>query len=56
LGWRKAAKQAKSPATPIGRAINTMKLEFVTATKLRVVFAHQGQARSGVSEILVWKE
>ncbi len=54
--WREAAKQVKSPAAPLGGVINSVRFDRVTAAKVRVLFTHQGQARSGVSEILVWKE
>ena len=37
-------------------AVNTVTFPKQTASKCRVVFTHQGKSRSGVSEILVWKE
>ena len=54
--WRDAASQTKSPATPIGGAMNTVTFSKVTTTKVRIVFTHQGKARSGVTELEIWKE
>jgi hypothetical protein len=54
--WREAPDQITTPKTPIGSAVNTVTFPKQTAAKVRVVFTHQGQSRSGVSEILVWKE
>jgi hypothetical protein len=33
-----------------------VRFDRLRARKVRVVFTHAGQARSGVSEILVWNE
>jgi len=54
--WKDAARQVKSPEKPAGGTINTVTFEPVTAAKVRVVFIHNGQSRSGISEILVWKD
>jgi len=54
--WREVPNQVKTPAKPVGSAVNTVTFPKQTATKLRVVFTHQGKSRSGVSEILVWKD
>jgi hypothetical protein len=54
--WKDAAKQVKSPEKPTGGTINTVTFEPVTAAKVRVMFIHNGQSRSGISEILVWKD
>jgi hypothetical protein len=54
--WREAAAQKKSPETPIGSDVNTVRFEKVTAPKVRVLFTHKGKARSGVTELMVWNE
>jgi hypothetical protein len=54
--WQDAPDQTKSPAKPVGSALNTVTFPKLTTARLRVVFTHQGQARSGVTELLVWKE
>ena len=54
--WRNAANQSKSPATPIGGAMNTVTFTKVSAPKVRVVFTHKGNARSGVTELEFWRE
>ncbi len=54
--WQEALGQTKTPAKPVGSAVNTVAFPKLTTTKFRVVFTHQGKARSGVTEILAWKE
>lgn len=54
--WHEADRQVKSPEKPAGSAMNTVTFVRETTSKLRVVFTHQGQARSGVTEMEVWKE
>lgn len=54
--WKSAANQRRSPEKPAGGQFNEVTFDPVTASKVRVVFTHQGKARSGVSEIFVWKE
>ena len=53
--WKDADGQVKSPEAPAGSRINEDRFAPVTTTKIRVVFTHAGKARSGVSEIFVWK-
>jgi hypothetical protein len=36
--------------------MNTITFGRVSARKVRVVFAHAGKARSGLTEIEVWEE
>jgi hypothetical protein len=54
--WQDATDQRKRPAVPTGGAMNTVSFTHVLASKVRVVFTHQGKARSGVTELEVWKE
>jgi hypothetical protein len=54
--WRDATNQIKTPITPAGSAQNSVRFDKVTASKVRVVFTHNGQARSGLTEMEVWKE
>jgi hypothetical protein len=54
--WREVPSQVKTPAQPAGSTVNTVTFPQQTASKLRVVFTHRGKARSGVTELLVWKE
>lgn len=55
-GWREIPDQQQSPARPAGSAVNTVRFPKVASQKLRVVFTHHERARSGLTEILVWKE
>ncbi len=52
--WRDAPGQAKLPAEPVGGQYNEVRFDRIAASKLRVVFTHRGESRSGISEILVW--
>jgi hypothetical protein len=54
--WQEAPGQTKTPAKPVGSAVNTVAFPRLTTAKFRVVFTHQGNSRSGVTEILAWKE
>ena len=54
--WREVPDQVKAPPNPVGGAVNTVTFPKLTTTKFRVVFNHKGQSRSGVTEILAWKE
>jgi len=54
--WEDVRDQTKSPAKPVGSAVNAVSFPKVTTTKFRVVFTHKDKARSGVTEILAWKE
>jgi hypothetical protein len=54
--WSDAAGQVKSPATPTGGAMNTVTFSKATTSKIRVVFTHKGKAKSGVTELELWKE
>ena len=54
--WRDANGQVKSPVTPTGSAVNTVTFAHVTTRKIRVLFTHRGESRSGVTEMEVWKE
>ncbi|MEP6757019.1 MAG: glycosyl hydrolase family 65 protein [Chthonomonadales bacterium] len=52
--WRDAANQLKSPPSPAGSAVNTVKFSHVTTSRIRVLFTHKGGSRSGLSEIEFW--
>jgi hypothetical protein len=54
--WQAVANQKKSPAQPVGSAVNTVTFPRISTAKFRVVFLHKGKARSGVTEILAWRE
>ena len=54
--WQAMARQVKSPATPIGNMANVVTFAPAEVGKLRVVFTHNGGARSGMTEFEVWAE
>ena len=52
--WKPVVEKLRSPEKPTGGQWNEVKFETVKSKKVRVVFTHQGQYRSGVTEIAVW--
>ncbi len=54
--WSDLPDQVRTPARPAGSAVNTVTFPQQTTTRFRVVFTHNDKARSGVTEILAWKE
>ena len=54
--WRDAPNPTATPKTPVGGVRNTITFTAVKTPKLRVLFTHRGQARSGVTEIEAWRE
>jgi hypothetical protein len=54
--WRPVTGVKKSPERPAGGQFNEARFDRVKASKVRVLFTHAGKARSGVSEVLVWKD
>lgn len=53
--WSQVANSTFRPATPTGGQWNEVRFDRISASKVRFVFQHQGDARSGVSEVLIWK-
>jgi hypothetical protein len=54
--WKPVANERRSPEKPAGGQFNEAAFDPVTASKVRAVFTHRGKARSGVSEMFVWKD
>lgn len=54
--WQPVQHAKPSPEQPAGSQWNEVQFDPVQASKVRVVFTHAGKARSGVSEILIWRE
>jgi hypothetical protein len=54
--WRDVAEPVATPVKPVGGTVNSLKFAPVSTEKIRVVFQHEGKARSGVTEMEVWKE
>jgi hypothetical protein len=54
--WHDVANIVRRPERPTGGVRNTVTFDRVRAAKLRVEFIHQGKARSGLTELEVWKE
>ncbi len=54
--WVDVESPEMSPPKPVGSAMNSVRFRPLETTKLRVVFTNAGKARSGVTEIEVWRE
>jgi hypothetical protein len=54
--WQDVTNPKAMPAVPVGGRANTVAFDRAAMSKLRVVFTHKGKARSGVTEIEVWRE
>lgn len=54
--WKAVANAKKSPETPTGSQFNEVSFTKVKAAKVRILFTNRGEARSGVTEVLIWKE
>ncbi len=52
--WQPVSNVAKSPKQPAGSQWNTATFDPVTTSKLRIQFTNWNQARSGVTEVMVW--
>lgn len=46
----------KTPEQPLGSQWNAAHFDPVKSSKVRIVFTHKGQSRSGVSEVMVWND
>ncbi len=54
--WQEVSGQTKNPETPTGNMANTVTFPPVSTNKVRVVFTHRGNARSGVTELEIWEQ
>lgn len=54
--WRDAERQVKTPTVPIGSAVNSVIFTHFITQKIRALFTHRGESRTGVTEMEVWKE
>ena len=54
--WQPVANATRRPEKPLGSQWNSVSFKPVTSRKVRIVFVHQGAARSGVTEVMVWND
>ena len=54
--WKNVTHMKTSPETPRGGMMNTVTFDPVMSRRVRVVFNHAGQSRSGITEIEVWEK
>ena len=53
--WHDVPNASRVPEKPTGSMANAVTFSPVATNKLRIVFTHQGRARSGVTELEVWR-
>ena len=51
--WTAVVERARTPASPRAWALNAVELEPLEISRLRVVFTHDGEMRSGLTELRV---
>ncbi|MEZ0264037.1 MAG: discoidin domain-containing protein [Phycisphaerae bacterium] len=56
VDWRDVAGPTYAPAVPTGSAANIVTFTRAKTSRLRVVFTHRSKARSGLTELEVWRE
>ena len=54
--WQDVPEPKQNPEQPAGGQFNEVRFTPVETNKIRVVFTHRGDARTGVSELLAWPE
>jgi hypothetical protein len=54
--WRNTEKHLRDRVDPVGGIENIVTFSKVTTQKIRVVFTHKGKARSGVTELELWRD
>ncbi len=54
--WKPVEGLDRSPKKPTGNQWNSARFNPVSASKVRILFTHNGKARSGVTEVMVWNE
>jgi len=52
--WVDARVRSRRPATPMGSAVNTMHIERVMTSRIRVVVEHALPGVSGITELMIW--
>jgi hypothetical protein len=53
--WTAMPDQVKAPVKPTGGMANEVTFPAVSTRKVRVVFTHEGNSRSGVTELEIWR-
>lgn len=54
--WKPVDRIVRSPQQPTGSQWNTARFSPVTSNKVRILFTNHGEARSGVTEVMVWND
>lgn len=54
--WQNVDVTSRDPEKPTGSMANTVTFAPVSTSKLRVLFIHDGGARSGVTELEIWQQ
>jgi hypothetical protein len=54
-GWVEARERSRSPRRPTPWAVNTVLIEPMTTSRVRVLFSHDGANRSGLTELRIFE-
>ncbi|MBL8890806.1 MAG: discoidin domain-containing protein [Planctomycetaceae bacterium] len=54
--WQQVDAEKHEPLEPTGSQANHVQFSPVVTTKLRVLFVHRGSAKSGLTELEIWRE
>ena len=54
--WTDARVRSRHPAQPTGSAVNTVRIERVTTSRVRIVFEHALPGASGMTELMIWDD
>ncbi|MDP1562215.1 MAG: discoidin domain-containing protein [Pirellulaceae bacterium] len=54
--WHPVEEAKYEPVAPTGSQVNQVVFSPTTTSKLRVVFQHRGESKSGLTELEVWRE
>jgi hypothetical protein len=52
--WVPVSNPIKNPAVPVGGGPNVVEFSAVETTKIRILFNHKGNSRSGMTELELW--
>lgn len=55
-GWREVPSQTRTPAQPVGNALNRVTFPAVVTSKIRLVFTNPPGAFVGVTELQTWSQ
>ena len=55
-GWDDAMVRSRQPEAPTGSAVNTVRIERIVTSRMRIVFEHALPGVTGVTELMIWSD